>query len=70
MYPLDATPRPPRPPAYATISEATDYTRLSPRTLRRAVVAGRLRCHRAGGRCLYAYEDLDRFIRGDVAPAP
>lgn len=59
----------PRPPAYATVPEAEAYTRLSGRTLRRAVKARKLRRRLVGFRVLFAYEDLDRFMLGSEPSA-
>ena len=54
-----------RPPAYCTYGEGAIYTRLSERTLRRAVGTRRLRAFRVGARVVLSYEDLDRFVRGE-----
>jgi excisionase family DNA binding protein len=54
-----------RPPAYASLSEAAAYTRLSRRTLQRAVSGGTLRAHRVGSRLIFDYAALDSFVRGE-----
>jgi len=62
---------PPRPPEFATPSEAAAYTRLSIRTLRRAVADGRLPAYRVGGRPRFRYRDLSHFVgSGGAAAAP
>lgn len=47
---------------YATVSEAAGYTRLSERTIRRAIARERLAVCRVGSRVLVRYEDLDAFV--------
>ncbi|AGA28728.1 excisionase family DNA-binding protein [Singulisphaera acidiphila] len=56
---------------YATVQEAAGYTRVSTRTIRRAITSGRLTAHRVGVRVLIRYADLDTFVTagGESPPA-
>ncbi len=47
---------------WLNLSEAEDYTRLSARTLRRAVGAGRLRSSKTTGKHLFRKSYLNRFL--------
>lgn len=58
---------PSRPPEFATPAEAAAYTRLSIRTLRRAVAEGRLTAYRVGGRPRFRYADLSGFVESGGA---
>ncbi len=57
----------PRPPAYATIREGSQYTRLCERSLRRAIEEKKLRAYRFGSRVLVRYRDLDRLLEGETS---
>jgi len=54
-------------PLYLSLAQASAIVGLSARTLRRAIVAKRLRVHRVGGRVLLALAELRRWIEADGA---
>ena len=60
------------PARWLTLAEAAQYTRLSQRTLERAVERQRLRKEKVGSRTLFNVDELDAFIRAaageDAAP--
>ena len=60
---------PARQAAFATIEEASAYTRLSARTLRRSVGQRKLKTCRVGRRVLFSYQELDRFMLSEC-PRP
>ncbi len=47
---------------WLNLSEASAYTRLSARTLRRAIQAGRLRSSQTTGKHLFRKSYLNRFL--------
>jgi len=49
-------------PGWLNLSEASKYSGLSERTLRRAIRAGKLRSARQAGKLLFKAEWLDKFI--------
>ncbi len=49
-------------PAWLDLDQASQYTQLSERTLRRAIIAGKLRSVRRGRKLLFRAEWLDKFI--------
>jgi excisionase family DNA binding protein len=57
------------PDTFATLPEAAGYLRVSGRTIRRAVQAGRLRARRVGIKMLFTREDLDAFVAGPATGA-
>lgn len=49
-------------PRLLTLPEAAQGLRVSERTIRRQVAAGRLRCVRIGRRLLFDTSDVSRFV--------
>ena len=52
-------------PRYISLDQASSYTQLSTKTLRRAIKAGRLQCHRIGRRIRIELVELERWIRAN-----
>ena len=52
-----------------TLAQASNIVGLSPRTLRRAIHAGRLHAHRLGRSVRINLEELKRWVEADGAPA-
>jgi excisionase family DNA binding protein len=49
---------------WLTLKEASEYLRISPRSIRRAMSRGHLRRNKIGGRYLFHKKWLDRFACG------
>lgn len=58
-------------PRFISLEQASTITQLSTRTLRRAIAAGRLQCHRVGRRIRIELVELERWVRanGNAAEA-
>ncbi len=53
---------------YISLQQASSITQLSPRTLRRAIAAQRLKAHRIGRMIRINQEELARWIEADGQP--
>ena len=52
-------------PRFISLDQAARVTQLSTRTLRRAIEASRLQCHRVGRRIRIDVVELERWIRAN-----
>ena len=60
----------PQEPRYVDLDEASAITRVSKRTLRRAIEDRRLRAHRVGRLVRIALAEVHRWMESDGAAAP
>jgi excisionase family DNA binding protein len=49
---------------WMTLIQVSEYTTLSPSTLRRAIKRGQLKCSKATGKYLFKLKQVDKFLEG------